>query len=56
MKKVKVDINGATANYRCDYCESKEEDVPIQESIYNGPPICLNCGEEMAIDEVYVKI
>ena len=49
----RLNINIIEANYSCGNCENKIKNIPIQESIYNGPPICLNCGEEMLIDEVY---
>ena len=55
MKKTIVNIDRITVNYRCDNCEKTETDVPVQESIYDGPPICLNCGEEMELDEAYIE-
>jgi len=54
MKK-KVIADYVTANYYCSKCDKIETEVPIQESIYNGPPMCLNCNIEMSLDEVFIE-
>jgi len=53
--KRKVIADYVTANYYCSKCEYIVTEVPIQESIYNGPPMCLNCDEQMSLDEVYIE-
>ena len=54
MRK-KVIADKVTADYDCDKCNSRQSEVPIQESIYNGPPLCPNCGEVMSLDEVFIE-
>jgi len=53
--KRKVIADYVTANYYCSKCKKIETDVPIQESIYDGPPLCPNCDIEMVLDEVYIE-
>ena len=55
MKKRRVEADAVTADYYCDICEKRQDDVPIQESIYVGPPVCIDCDEEMSLDKVHLK-
>ena len=55
MKKRLVEADAVTADYYCDTCEKRENDVPIQESIYTGPPMCALCDVEMSLDKVHLK-
>lgn len=44
------------ADYMCTKCERRIENVPVQESIYNGPPICRHCAdEEMELQTMWLK-
>ena len=49
MKKRRVKANAVTIDYYCDRCK-KQNDVPIQESIYTGPLLYNVCSKEMSSD------
>ena len=53
MKK-EVAVDKVVATYYCEDCDCDAHDVPVQESIYNGPPMCPNCEDEMSIDTISV--
>ncbi len=53
MKK-ELQVEKVVATYYCDDCQNDAHDVPVQESIYNGPPMCTNCNEEMTLDTIHV--
>lgn len=53
MKRVECD--SVVAEYYCDNCEKREKNVPVQESIYAGPPMCDECDCEMSLDKMFLK-
>jgi NAD-dependent SIR2 family protein deacetylase len=41
--------------FYCDRCEKREENVDVQECIYNGPPMCSDCNIEMSLDKMFIE-
>jgi DNA-directed RNA polymerase subunit RPC12/RpoP len=56
MLKLPIDIDSVMVSYKCKRCKKLITDIPVQESIYNGPPLCTDCEEEMDIVSIYYVI
>ena len=54
MKK-EVRAENVLADFYCEDCQNDIHDVSVQESIYNGPPMCMTCNQEMTLGIVHVK-
>ena len=50
-----LDQEQVVANYYCDKCGEKQINIPVQESIYTGAPMCIDCNLEMSLDQIYIK-
>jgi len=53
LKSYRIESNKVEVYFICEDCDIRENET-IFNSIQNGAPICINCGEEMSIN--YVKI
>lgn len=49
MRKVTTDF--VRLNFICEDCDIKQSSIPIAEAVYNGPPLCPECEEEMSLEE-----
>jgi hypothetical protein len=57
INKLKLELKdtiNVVADYVCDRCERTTKNIPVQESIYNGAPLCEACQEEMSLEKICV--
>ena len=54
MKK-EIPCDSVYAEYYCDNCETREKNIPVQESIYAGAPYCSKCNIEMSLDKLFIE-
>jgi NAD-dependent SIR2 family protein deacetylase len=49
-----IQFHQVKIDFYCDRCEAREKGVDVQECIFNGPPMCQKCDEEMSPDKIFL--
>ena len=53
--KTELNADHVLADFMCDNCQATSEEIPVQETIYNGPPYCTKCENEMSLQKIYLN-
>lgn len=54
MKKILEESN-VFVHFECGRCQKNRDICTVDEAVYNGAPMCVDCQEEMEILECYTE-